>query len=410
MHILLIAERGGQSSIAEIREHVDGIDGVTLLEGIYAVTGESVETLTAISQRFPGAIVSNMNLRHTSATSRNTRAIVGKPHGLEAIGRYDDLGAHCYGDGVVVANIDDGVCASHPEYRDRYMGHWYGLNKQSGVPTIYNEGDDWITDHGTNTMGGMCGKTIGVAPQASFTYIKLFNSSTASICDMLRLLDLLLRSHADNPNRYRVPNVITCSFSADITPHSTVPDDLVVDYGALLEHIYESFPETLFIFPAGDSARLESVEQVIELPSFLSNAISIGSARITNSDSAEFTVSAFSSYGKSIRAGSISNRVSALVRPVCLAPGEAIITSTPISVNKSGYVGVSGTSIACAIAAGTIACFYSELLAKGMSPVDIRRLVMKRLNTQRSYLAHTPNTVGVGYGMIRLDRLLSPVN
>jgi hypothetical protein len=410
MHILLIAERGGQNSITEIREYVGAIDGVTLLESLYVVMCESVETLTAISQRFPGAIVSNMNLRHSSSASRNPRATVGKPHGLEAIGRYSDLGAHCYGDGVVVANIDDGVCASHPEYSDRYMGHWYGLNKQSGVPTIYNEGDDWISDHGTNTMGSMCGKTIGVATRASFTYIKLFNSSTASICDMLRLLDLLLRSNVDNPHRYRVPNVITCSFSADITPHSTVPDDLVADYAALLEHIYESFPGTVFIFPAGDSAKLESMEQVIELPAFLSNAISIGSAHITNPDSEEFTVSAFSSYGKSIRAGSISNRVSALVRPVCLAPGEAIITSTPISVNKSGYVSVSGTSIACAIAAGTIACFYSEMLAKGMNPVDIRRMAMKRLNTQRSYLAHAPNTVGVGYGMIRLDRLLRPMN
>ncbi len=88
-----------------------------------------------------------------------------------------DLGY--YGQGVVVANMDTGVDLSHPELSARWRGgsdSWYDpYNQHPTTPTDLN-------GHGTWTMGVMVaadgsGTTLGVAPQAQWIAVKIFNDS-----------------------------------------------------------------------------------------------------------------------------------------------------------------------------------------------------------------------------------------
>jgi subtilisin family serine protease len=86
-----------------------------------------------------------------------------------------DLGLR--GQGVVVANMDTGVDATHPDLASRWRGgsnSWYDPNGQH--PTTPTD----VNGHGTWTMGVMVGgdaggSSIGVAPDARWVAVKIFD-------------------------------------------------------------------------------------------------------------------------------------------------------------------------------------------------------------------------------------------
>lgn len=88
-----------------------------------------------------------------------------------------DLGYR--GQGIVVANMDTGVDLSHPELAARWRGgtnSWFDPNGQH--PTTPTD----VNGHGTRTMGVMVGgdaggTSIGMAPDATWIAVKIFNDA-----------------------------------------------------------------------------------------------------------------------------------------------------------------------------------------------------------------------------------------
>ena len=83
---------------------------------------------------------------------------------------WEEFGVH--GAGVIIGQSDSGVDGEHPEFRDQYRGDEHGAMPGDS----YNWFDPWYGSdhpvdyggHGTHTLGTVLGRTVGVAPEASW--------------------------------------------------------------------------------------------------------------------------------------------------------------------------------------------------------------------------------------------------
>jgi subtilisin family serine protease len=124
-----------------------------------------------------------------------------------------DLGYR--GQGVVVASMDTGVDASHPDLASRWRGggnSWFDpYGQHPSVPTDVN-------GHGTATMGVMVGgdaggTAIGMAPDARWIAVKVFNDrGTATSTAIHRGFQWLLDPDG-NPDTADAPDVVNDSWT-----------------------------------------------------------------------------------------------------------------------------------------------------------------------------------------------------
>jgi subtilisin family serine protease len=124
-----------------------------------------------------------------------------------------DLGYR--GQGVVVASMDTGVDATHPDLAGRWRGgtnSWYDPNgEHPSTPTDVN-------GHGTATMGVMVGgdaggTSIGLAPEARWIAVKIFNDrGVASSTAVHRGFQWLLDPDG-NPATADAPDVVNNSWT-----------------------------------------------------------------------------------------------------------------------------------------------------------------------------------------------------
>jgi subtilisin family serine protease len=119
------------------------------------------------------------------------------------------------GQGVVVANMDTGVDASHPDLSARWRGgsnSWFDPNgEHPGTPTDVN-------GHGTWTMGVMVGgdaggTALGVAPDARWIAVKIFNDHGSATTAGIHAGFQWLLDPDGNPATADAPHVVNSSWT-----------------------------------------------------------------------------------------------------------------------------------------------------------------------------------------------------
>ena len=127
-----------------------------------------------------------------------------------------DLGFR--GQGIVVANMDTGVDATHPDLAGRWRGgtnSWYDPNGEH--PTTPTD----VNGHGTWTMGAMVGgdaggTSIGVAPDARWIAVKIFNDRGTTTSTMIHRGFQWLLDPDGNPATADAPNVVNDSWTMSV--------------------------------------------------------------------------------------------------------------------------------------------------------------------------------------------------
>ena len=142
----------------------------------------------------------------TSAPAETNAALVNAP-------ALWDLGYR--GQGIVVANMDTGVDVTHPDLAGRWRGgtnSWYDPNGEH--PTTPTD----VSGHGTWTMGVMVGgdaggSSVGVAPDATWIAVKIFNDhGTATSTGIHQGFQWLLDPDG-NPATADAPDVVNDSWT-----------------------------------------------------------------------------------------------------------------------------------------------------------------------------------------------------
>lgn len=232
------------------------------------------------------------------------------------------------GQGVVVAAMDSGVDASHPDLAAKWRGgsnSWYDPYGQHAAPAD-------LAGHGTQTMGVIVGgdaggTSIGVAPGAQWIAVKIFNDSGSATATAIHLGFQWLLDPDGNPGTDDAPDVVNNSWTFG-TPGCNLEFQLDVQtlYAAAI----------LPIFAAGNTGPAAGTSVS---PANYPEAFAVGAV----DDSGQ--IFALSSRGPSTCGESEA------IYPELTAPGVEIRTSDLAGF----YTSSSGTSLAAPHAAGVLA-------------------------------------------------------
>lgn len=118
------------------------------------------------------------------------------------------------GEGIVMATMDSGVDLNHPELSGRWRGgtnSWYDPFGQHAIPFD-------ASGHGTWTMGVMVGSdlggtSIGVAPNAQWIAVKIFNDQGTSTATAIHLGYQWLLNPDNDPATDDAPQVVNNSWA-----------------------------------------------------------------------------------------------------------------------------------------------------------------------------------------------------
>jgi subtilisin family serine protease len=271
------------------------------------------------------------------------------------------------GAGVVVANLDTGVDIHHPDLRDRWRGgqnSWFNpfsdpdnalycskpyrctsCERSSNTPCD--------TDgHGTSTMGvmvggGAGGTSIGVAPDAKWIAVKIYNDAGDTWNSIIHQGFQWMLNPDGNGATKDAPQVVNASWGFDSSE------------GCLL--VFQPDIEALkaagiaVVFAAGNDGPGSNTS---DSPGNNPSAFAAGAVNRS------LTIADFSSRGPSACGGGIF--------PDVVAPGVSVVTSdlTYGGVIPDSYVSVSGTSFSTPHTAGAMALLMGAFPGLGVSELE----------------------------------------
>ncbi|HEY3089422.1 MAG TPA: S8 family serine peptidase [Jatrophihabitantaceae bacterium] len=235
-----------------------------------------------------------------------------------------DLGYR--GQGVVVASMDTGVDATHPDLAASWRGgsnSWYDPNGQHTTPVDVN-------GHGTQTIGVMVGgsaggTSIGMAPDAKWIAVKIFNDSGQATTSGIHQGFQWLLDPDGNLSTPDAPNVVNDSWTMS---SASCALDFQLDLRSL---------RAAGILPVFAAGNYGPTPGTVLSPANLPEAFAVG-----GTDNAD-AIYPYSSRGPSSCAGATA--------PALAAPATSVRTSDLYG----GYVSETGTSMAAPHVSGALA-------------------------------------------------------
>jgi len=262
---------------------------------------------------------------------------------LDAIGAGDLWALGHTGQGVVVANMDTGVDGAHPDLISRWRGgtnSWFDPNGVHDTP--YDS-----SGHGTQTMGlilgGDAGGTgIGVAPDARWIAVKIFDDAGNSSVSLIHQGFQWLLDPDGDPNTDDAPDIVNNSWELeDQVDQCNGVNGYVNPFLADIQALREA--EIVVVFSAGNAGPLFSTSLS---PGNNPDVLSVGSV------DSSLVIESSSSRGPSACGGGIF--------PHVVAPGAGVRTADLSFGGMDGrYITVFGTSFSAAHASGIAALLLS---------------------------------------------------
>ncbi|HLQ39130.1 MAG TPA: S8 family serine peptidase, partial [Planctomycetota bacterium] len=307
------------------------------------------------------------------------------------------------GQNVVVANVDTGVDGTHPALASRWRGAQPGVPASAAWfdPVSGSVFPNPRADHGTHTMGTLCGddgagNQIGMAPGAKWIASNPIDApGTRAQKNVWYNQAIQWMADPDgNPSTVTdVPDVCSNSWGVRDAANGVGPCSPV--FNAALDAAEAS--TVVFVWAAGNEStlgpRVPADRAVTPTNSFTVGALDVGST----------VIASFSSLGPTTCPGPN------MIKPEVSARGVNVRSSVP----GGGYTTMSGTSMATPHVAGAVA-----LLRDVWSELTVQRA--KELLMEQSFDLGTPgedNTYGHGridlqqaYGALIAERPLVAVS
>ena len=257
---------------------------------------------------------------------------------ISMLGAPDLWAAGSTGSGVVVASLDTGVDAEHPDLSARWRGganSWFDPNGEHATP-------DDVIGHGTQAMGLIVGgdaggSSIGMAPGATWIAAKIFNDAGQATLSGIHQAFQWALDPDGSPETVDSPHVVNNSWGFQPTVGTCwteFADDIAILRAAGIA----------VVFSAGNDGGAAGTSE--------SPANNVGSVSVGAVDSSR-SVASFSSRGPSACDGGVF--------PKLAAPGVSVRTA---DLSFGGtvpdpYAVVSGTSFSAPHVTGAMALLWS---------------------------------------------------
>lgn len=311
--------------------------GAKRLASLWLINGVAAQIpVSAVAQLAASPEVESIRLdRILSVPTVQTAAAVAPEWNLDSIQAPQLWNLGYRGQGVIVANMDTGVDMQHPDLSTKWRGggnSWFDPNGEHATP--YD-----ADGHGTSTMGVMVGGTaggtaIGVAPDAKWIAVKIFNDDGAASYTAIHQGFQWLLDPDGNLATDDAPDVVNGSWTL------SVANQCVGEFQADIEALKAA--GIAFVAAAGNFGPGGATSTS---PANYANGLSVGAV------DAGLVVADFSSRGPSA--------CDATIFPKVTAPGVNIDTTDLSFGGFAFYRTVSGTSLAAPHVAGAIALLRS---------------------------------------------------
>jgi subtilisin family serine protease len=291
------------------------------------------------------------------------------------------------GKGIIVGQSDSGVQGDHPELTDGYRGNagqndynWLDPWNQSVSPQDFN-------GHGTHTLGSILGKSVGVAPGATWIGCVNLARNLGNPAYYLDCMQFMLAPYPQQGDSFKDGDP---SKGAMVLNNSWgCPDVEGCDPNVFLPAVKALKFAGIFVVVSAGNSGYRGCGSVADPPAIYQQVFSAGAV------DSRGVLAPFSSLGPVYADGSQR------VKPDILAPGVDVLSAFP----HSTYEVESGTSMAGPHVVGVVALIWSAN-PKLIGNIDQTTKILEQ--TAVAYTGSMPGCAGsskipnnaAGYGVI----------